>query len=68
MKALREAPPGDSAARARLVDEAAHAVWCYFVMREAIGIYRHQPAIEVYGLTNEVMARVGAVRTLPSLP
>src|SRR5262245_34915040 len=64
MVALRQAP-ADPARRDRLVNEAAYAVWCYFVMREALGIHRHQHAIEVYAIPDEVLGRVGAIRQAP---
>jgi hypothetical protein len=56
---LRIAP---ASTRARLVEEAAYVVWSYFVFREALGMHRHEHAIEVYAIPDEVLARVGAVR------
>jgi hypothetical protein len=54
--------PRDDARRAERVDDAAYAVWCYFVQRECIGVRNHQRVIEFYRIPNEVLARVGAVR------
>jgi hypothetical protein len=65
IEALERAPANDARARTQLVDEAAYAVWCYFVFREALGLHHHQQAIEVYRIPGEVIARVGAVRAAP---
>ena len=61
LQALREAG-ADDLARSQLVDEAAHALWCYYVQREALGISNHQRVTEFYRVPGEVLARVGAVR------
>jgi hypothetical protein len=61
LEALREAVPS-SPTRSELVDEAAHAVWCYYVQREALGISNHQRVTEFYRIPPEVLGRVGAVR------
>ena len=57
--ALRDAP-AEGATRARLLDEAARAVWHYFVQREACGILHHEPVIEAFAIPGAVLARLGA--------
>jgi hypothetical protein len=64
LEALRSAPD-DPAVRSQLVDDAAHAVWLYFVQREVSGITSHEQAIQIYGIPKEVLARVGASAGTP---
>lgn len=56
-----DAALGDSEERRRLVAEAAHEVWAFFVQREACGMRNHRDAIQIYGIPGEVLARLGAV-------
>jgi hypothetical protein len=60
LEALRMAPRTDEAAQAKHLGRATHAVWRYFVQREACGITNHDPAIEEYAIPQRVLARVGA--------
>jgi hypothetical protein len=48
------------AARARLVAEASHALWCYIVQREAIGMRDPRPVLRDYRVPAEVHNRMGA--------
>ncbi|ABC93055.1 hypothetical conserved protein (plasmid) [Rhizobium etli CFN 42] len=48
--------------RERLVNEASDAVWAFFVQREICGLRNNRDAIQRYGIPNEVLARLGAVR------
>ena len=45
-----------------LLHEAAHAVWCYLIVRESLRMFDHEQALEVYGVPDRVMAKVGVVR------
>lgn len=55
---------GDAAAdlRERLLDEAADAVWAFFIQREICGLRDSRDAVRRYGIPKEVMARLGIVR------
>ena len=46
--------------RATLVQEAADAVYAYFIQRELMGFRRHQDVIREYGIPGAVLARLGA--------
>jgi plasmid stabilization system protein ParE len=48
------------ATRARLVAEASHALWCYIVQREAIGMRDPRPVLRDYRVPAEVHNRMGA--------
>ena len=48
-------------ARVALLKHAAKAVWGYFVQREMCGMRDHRWVINDYGITNEVMVRLGAI-------
>jgi hypothetical protein len=64
MKALRAfdaAGQGSADERLALVRQASKAVWSYFVQRESCGMRDHRWAIADYGITDEVIARLGAV-------
>jgi hypothetical protein len=56
---LRENGPG-GAERARLVREAAEAVYGYFIQRELCGMRRHAGIIRELGIPKEVLAKLGA--------
>lgn len=64
MKALRAfdaAGHGRADERLALVRRASKAVWSYFVQRELCGMRDHRWVIADYGITDEVMARLGAI-------
>ena len=48
------------AARAKLVQEASDALWCFIVQREAIGLRDPRPVIRDYRVPAEVQNRMGA--------
>ncbi|KQY75628.1 hypothetical protein ASD52_24220 [Ensifer sp. Root142] len=48
--------------RERLLDDAADAVWAFFIQREICGLRDSRDAIRRYGIPNQVMARLGIVR------
>ena len=62
LAALREfdGSGGDPADRPPVLQEAATAVWYYFIQREACGIRDQRPAIEHYAIPREVLVRLGA--------
>jgi hypothetical protein len=49
----------NGAARARLVQEASYALWCYMVQREAIGLRDPRPVLRDYRVPAEVQNRMG---------
>lgn len=63
VRALADADHRGVAAGARpgLVQAAAHALWCYVVQREAIGITDHRCLSTVYGVTGELWRHMGAM-------
>jgi hypothetical protein len=64
MKALRAfdaAGGGNAEERLGLLRKASKAVWSYFVQREMCGMRDHRWVIADYGITDEVMSRLGAV-------
>jgi hypothetical protein len=63
MAALRAFDGDDAAARDELVQRAADAVFAFMVQRELMGSGSHQAAFETYGVTREVLARVGVQRS-----
>lgn len=46
----------------RLLQSAADAVYNYFIQREAAGINNHDHPKEFYGITDRILARMGAKR------
>ena len=52
---------GDSADD-ELLHEAATAVWYYMIVRESLRMFDHKQALDVYGVPDRVMAKVGVVR------
>ncbi len=52
---------GTAGERTDLLKKAASAVWKYFVQREMCGMRDHRWVIKDYGITNEVMFRLGAM-------
>jgi hypothetical protein len=64
MKAIRAfdaAGKGTAEQRLALIKTAANAVWKYFVQRETCGMRDHRWVIKDYGITDEVMFRMGAI-------
>lgn len=61
-KALEKlaAHEGDGDGRRVLIQDAADAVYAYFIQRELIGLRRHQDVIREYRIPNAVLARLGA--------
>jgi len=49
-------------ARARLVQDASDALWCFIVQREACGLRDPRPVICDYRVPAEVYARMGIFR------
>jgi len=47
-------------ARAKLVQDASDALWCFIVQREAIGLRDPRPVIRDYRVPAEVQNRMGA--------
>ncbi|MBB6223326.1 DUF6665 family protein [Rhizobium leguminosarum] len=48
--------------RETLLNAASDAVWAFFIQREICGLRNNRDAIQRYGIPNEVVARLGAVR------
>ncbi|SCB58526.1 hypothetical protein GA0061105_104455 [Rhizobium aethiopicum] len=48
--------------RERLLNDASDAVWAFFIQREICGLRNNRDAIQRYGIPNEVIARLGAIR------
>ena len=46
--------------RAKLVQDASNALWCFIVQREAIGLRDPRPVIRDYRVPAEVQNRMGA--------
>ena len=51
---------GRDATRARLVQAASDALWCFIVQREACGLRDPRPVLREYRVPAEVYARMGA--------
>lgn len=62
MAALRADDGQDPEARDVLVQRAADAVFAFMVQRELMGSADHRAAFATYGVTREVIARVGVRR------
>jgi hypothetical protein len=63
LAALADYDNGDAeqdATRARLVQDASDALWCFMVQREACGLRDPRPVLRHYGVPGEVYARMGA--------
>ena len=50
---------GDGAARARLVQDASDALWCFMVQREAMGLRDPRQVLRDYRVPAEVHSRMG---------
>lgn len=61
IRAFDAAGQGTAEERLALLRKAAKAVWHYFVQRELCGMRDHRWVIKDYGITNEVMVRLGAI-------
>lgn len=60
MERLRAFSGDDAGARTELLREAADAVFGFVIQRELCGFANHDAALDLYGVTGEVKARVGA--------
>jgi hypothetical protein len=49
-----------TAARARLVQDASYALWCFVIQREAFGLRDERQVVREYGVPGEVRNRMGA--------
>ncbi len=61
IRAFDTAGNGSADERIVLLKKAAKAVWSYFVQRELCGMRDHRWVINDYRITNEILARLGAV-------
>jgi len=61
LRAFDATRQGTADDRKALLKRAATAVWHYFVQRELCGMRDHRWVIRDYGITDEVMARLGAI-------
>jgi hypothetical protein len=61
LRTFDAAGQGSADERLVLLRRAAKAVWGYFVQRELCGMRDHRWVISDYGITNEVMVRLGAI-------
>jgi hypothetical protein len=52
----------NDSARARLLQDASEALWCFMVQREACGLRDPRPVIRDYRVPTEVYARMGIFR------
>jgi hypothetical protein len=50
------------AVRDGLVDTAAEAFWCYIVQRESLGLTDADQVARDYGISREILTRVGVYR------
>ena len=53
----------DRSIRDGLVEQAGYALWLFVVQREACGLRKIDHVIQVYGVPNEVVARMGPLTT-----
>lgn len=44
------------------LDALASAVWNYMIVRETLGMFDHQAALDLYGVPRRVMSRVGVFK------
>jgi len=56
----------DRKIRDGLVEQAGYALWLFVVQREACGLNKIDHVIQVYGVPNEVVARMGPL-AMPSM-
>jgi hypothetical protein len=57
--AVRRPAGENNATRAKLIAEAAHALWCFIVQRESCGLRDPRPVIRDYRVPAEVQNRMG---------
>ncbi len=58
-RATQAGEVGEHAKRARLVQDASEALWCFIVQREACGLRDPLPVVRAYRVPAEVYARMG---------
>jgi hypothetical protein len=58
----------DSTIRDGLVEQAGYALWLFVVQREACALNKIDHVIQVYGVPNEVVARMGPLAMPSSHP
>src|SRR5215207_6424213 len=58
----------DRKIRDSLVEQAGYALWLFVVQREAYGLNKIDHVIKVYGVPNEVVARMGPLAVPSKLP
>jgi len=51
----------DTPSRAKLVQDASDALWCFIVQRECCGLRDPRPVLRAYRVPAEVQNRVGAL-------
>ena len=51
----------NDAARAKLVQDAGYALWCYMIQREAMGLRDPRPVLRDYRVPAEVQNRMGVL-------
>ena len=66
LAACRRTANSDRSIRDRLVEQAGYALWLFIVQREACGLNKIDHVIQVYGVPNEVVARMGPL-AMPSM-
>src|SRR5687768_4802615 len=59
--------PSDAADRESLLDEAAGALWCYIVQREACGLRDSETVMDSLGVPAAVRNRLGYRPSTPSI-
>jgi hypothetical protein len=59
------AAAGDVVSRAKLIQEASDALWCFIVQREACGLRDPRPVFRHYRVPAEVQNRMGASAARP---
>ena len=58
----------DRKVRDGLVEQAGYALWLFVVQREACGLNKIDHVIKLYGVPNEVLARMGPLSEPRALP
>jgi hypothetical protein len=66
LAACPRAANSDRNTRDGLVEQAGYALWLFVVQREACGLNKIDHVIQVYGVPNEVLARMGPL-AMPSM-
>ncbi len=60
MALARHAEGANNPMRAKLVQQASYALWCYMIQREAMGLRDPRPVLRDYRVPAEVHNRMGA--------